>query len=88
VPLVSTVYINIFILSVAAICLTLFVFFLDFADFSIDHDKYGIVQSDRCHPPIISDYTMPFRNPKHNFNISFKDILQGFNIALERIICL
>lgn len=57
--------------------LLVIVFFLDFAVFSIDHDEYGIVQPDQFHSPIISDYMMPVRLPKLNFNISFKDILQG-----------
>jgi hypothetical protein len=49
----------------------------NFADLSVDHAEYGLVQPDHFHPPLIIDSTMKIRRFKHNFNNVYERFSAG-----------
>jgi hypothetical protein len=48
------------------------VYFFKFADLSVDHATYGLVQCTHFNPPFITDCVMPVQRYKQTCNISYK----------------
>jgi hypothetical protein len=79
-PLVSSVYINIIILTATSLT---FVFqnFLTFRSFMLNAD--GVVQPDHFYPPLIIDSTMPVQSSKQSVHIFTREFPLGITQCLS-----